>query len=68
MGYQVIQKLDKGYRIPQPDNCPNKLYDIMLECWSAEPKVRPTFETLHWKLEDYDTDYTCYTDANDFVK
>uniref|UniRef100_A0A8C3SSD8 Tyrosine-protein kinase n=1 Tax=Chelydra serpentina TaxID=8475 RepID=A0A8C3SSD8_CHESE len=63
MGYQVIQKLDKGYRIPQPANCPNKLYNIMLECWSAEPKVRPTFETLHWELEDYDMDSTCYTDT-----
>ncbi|XP_074846815.1 tyrosine-protein kinase FRK [Carettochelys insculpta] len=68
MGYQVIQKLDKGYRIPQPDNCPNKLYDIMLECWHAEPQNRPTFQTLQWKLEDYDMDSTCYTDANTFVR
>ncbi|XP_014429168.1 tyrosine-protein kinase FRK [Pelodiscus sinensis] len=68
MGYQVIQKLDKGYRIPKPDNCPNKLYEIMLKCWNAEPKDRPTFETLQWELEDYDMDSTCYTDANAFVK
>ncbi|XP_061479641.1 tyrosine-protein kinase FRK [Rhineura floridana] len=69
MGFQVLQKLDQGYRIPQPLKCPQELYNIMLQCWSAEPKERPTFETLHWRLEDYyDMDSTSYADANTFIK
>ncbi|CAI5769980.1 tyrosine-protein kinase FRK [Podarcis lilfordi] len=68
-GVQVLQKLDQGYRIPQPENCPQELYNIMLQCWNVEPKERPTFETLHWKLEDYyDMDSTSYADASVFIK
>ncbi|KAF6364452.1 fyn related Src family tyrosine kinase [Rhinolophus ferrumequinum] len=52
-GAQVIQKLGQNYRLPQPSNCPLQFYNIMLECWNAEPKERPTFERLHCKLEDY---------------
>uniref|UniRef100_A0A8D0GE01 Tyrosine-protein kinase n=1 Tax=Sphenodon punctatus TaxID=8508 RepID=A0A8D0GE01_SPHPU len=67
--FKVIQKLDQGYRIPQPASCPQELYNIMSQCWNAEPKERPTFETLHWKLEDYyDMDSSSYSDANAFVK
>uniref|UniRef100_A0A6J0V0S4 Tyrosine-protein kinase n=1 Tax=Pogona vitticeps TaxID=103695 RepID=A0A6J0V0S4_9SAUR len=69
MGFQVLQKLDQGYRIPQPANCPQELYNIMLQCWNAEPKERPTFETLQWRLEDYyDMDSTAYADASTFVR
>lgn len=69
MGYQVIQKLDQGYRIPQPENCPQELYNIMLQCWNVEPQERPTFETLHWRLEDYyDMDSMAYIESNGFVK
>ncbi|KYO18877.1 tyrosine-protein kinase FRK [Alligator mississippiensis] len=69
MGYQVVQKLDEGYRLPKPNNCPQQLYNIMQKCWNAEPKERPTFETLHWQLEDYiELDSSSYTDASDFVK
>uniref|UniRef100_A0A8C6V517 Tyrosine-protein kinase n=1 Tax=Naja naja TaxID=35670 RepID=A0A8C6V517_NAJNA len=69
MGFQVLQKLDQGYRMPQPVNCPLELYNIMLQCWNVEAKERPTFETLHWRLEDYyDMDSTSYADANAFIR
>lgn len=65
MGYQVIQKLDQGYRIPQPASCPEELYNIMLQCWNVEPKERPTFESLHWRLEDYyEMDAVSYVDGS----
>ena len=50
---QVMQKLQEGYRIPCPENCQEKLYEIMLSCWKQEPESRPTFETLRWQMEDY---------------
>lgn len=57
-GAQVIQMLSQNYRLSRPPECPERLYNIMMECWNAEPKERPTFETLHWMLEDYsETDY-----------
>lgn len=67
-GAQVIQMLGQNYRLPQPSNCPLQFYNIMLECWNAEPKERPTFETLHWKLEDYFDTESSYSDANNFIR
>ena len=52
---QVLEALQQGYRMPQPMGCPDKLYDIMLDCWREEPAVRPTFETLQWQLEQFFT-------------
>ena len=50
---EVLQRLETGYQMPCPHNCPEKLYKIMLECWRNNTETRPTFETLQWKLEDY---------------
>lgn len=50
-GHQVIQQLDSGYRLPQPVGCPDLLYKIMQQCWSAEPDARPSFESLREQLE-----------------
>ncbi|KAF4796548.1 Tyrosine-protein kinase FRK [Turdus rufiventris] len=50
-GHQVIQQLDIGYRLPQPEGCPDLLYKIMQQCWSAEPDARPSFESLSEQLE-----------------
>ncbi|XP_048209900.1 tyrosine-protein kinase FRK [Perognathus longimembris pacificus] len=66
-GAQVIQMLGLDYRLPQPSNCPQQFYSIMLECWNSEPKERPTFEKLHQKLEDYFETDSSYSDANNFT-
>ncbi|NWU12211.1 FRK kinase, partial [Cephalopterus ornatus] len=52
-GHQVIQLLDEGYRLPQPETCPAPLYEMMLQCWSAEVDGRPTFNALSEQLEGY---------------
>ncbi|XP_063773234.1 tyrosine-protein kinase FRK [Pseudophryne corroboree] len=66
-GRQALERLEQGYRIPKPLNCPKDLYNIMLECWNEKPESRPTFETLQWRLEDYfETDSSSYFDANAF--
>ncbi|XP_029893685.1 tyrosine-protein kinase FRK [Aquila chrysaetos chrysaetos] len=68
-GHQVIQMLDKGYRLPQPETCPAPLYRLMLQCWSAEAGGRPTFEALCGQLESYfETDSSSYAHAQAVVK
>ena len=49
---QILEALLEGYCIPRPMGCPDKLYDIMMDCWHEEPANRPTFEMLQWQLEE----------------
>ena len=51
---QVLEAtIGQGYRMPGPMGCPDQLYEIMRECWRDDPELRPTFETLQRKLEDF---------------
>lgn len=50
---QVVEEVERGYRMPKPQLCPEKLYEIMKACWRNEPLERPTFETLTWQLEEF---------------
>ena len=50
---EVLQQISRSYRMPQPSNCPDKLYQIMLNCWKGQADDRPTFETLRWSLENF---------------
>ncbi|KAJ7373835.1 hypothetical protein OS493_009157 [Desmophyllum pertusum] len=60
---EVLAQVDRGYRMPCPANCPPSLYNIMTDCWKADPMLRPTFETLNWRLEDFFVmDTTNYAD------
>ncbi|KAM4700225.1 tyrosine-protein kinase Lck [Discoglossus pictus] len=52
---EVIERLEHGYRMPQPENCPPELYELMLRCWKDRPEERPTFEFLRSMLEDFFT-------------
>jgi hypothetical protein len=35
-----------GYRLPNPPNCPEQVYEVMLACWAAEPTARPALGDL----------------------
>ena len=50
---EVLQLVERGYRMPCPPNTPEPLYQIMLDCWKRNPADRPTFEALQFRLEDY---------------
>ena len=49
----VIEKVQNGYRLPCPSDCPKSLYNIMLSCWNGKPEQRPTFELLRKQLMEY---------------
>ena len=36
--------------LEQPENCPQEVYNVMLKCWTSDPKLRATFEELHTAL------------------
>ncbi len=51
---KVKHQVQKGYRIPQPVGCPDKLYyENMVKCWQMELINRPTFETLQQQLANF---------------
>ncbi|XP_036317971.1 tyrosine-protein kinase hopscotch-like [Rhagoletis pomonella] len=44
---EFLQRLQLGERLRKPDLCPQIVYDkLMLPCWQADPKARPTFTAL----------------------
>ena len=58
---KVVEEIERGFRMPRPHNCPDVLHEIMLNCWKKEPSERPTFETLHWQLDEFfQTDLSQY--------
>ncbi|XP_070557162.1 tyrosine-protein kinase yes-like [Ptychodera flava] len=52
-GREVLEQIERGYRMPKPMHCPDSLYEMMEKCWAKEPFDRPTFEFLHGYLDDY---------------
>ena len=51
----VLEQVERGYRMPQPitSECPNTIYQIMLECWHKDSDKRPTFEYLYSYFDDF---------------
>ncbi|XP_061486792.1 tyrosine-protein kinase HCK isoform X1 [Rhineura floridana] len=52
---EVIRALERGYRMPRTEGCPEELYEIMMRCWKRKPEDRPTFECNQSILEDFFT-------------
>uniref|UniRef100_A0A3B4A0U4 Tyrosine-protein kinase n=1 Tax=Periophthalmus magnuspinnatus TaxID=409849 RepID=A0A3B4A0U4_9GOBI len=52
---EVLEQVERGYRMPCPQGCPESLHEMMRLCWKKEPDERPTFEYIQSFLEDYFT-------------
>ena len=61
---QVVQFIERGHRLAQPEKCPETVYCIMLKCWNADANSRPTFKQLN---EHFEED-PLYADVRDLVK
>ena len=35
----------------RPEDCPQVIYDLMLDCWKQDPEERPTFKQLYDSIE-----------------
>ena len=43
---QVLEAVPQGYRMPEPKDCPEPFYQIMLDCWELNDDERPTFNNI----------------------
>ncbi|KRZ78829.1 Tyrosine-protein kinase Fyn, partial [Trichinella papuae] len=50
---EVIEQVERGYRMPRPRDCAEAMYEVMLQTWDATPENRPTFEYLYHFFDDY---------------
>uniref|UniRef100_A0A8D2J6W2 Activated CDC42 kinase 1 n=1 Tax=Varanus komodoensis TaxID=61221 RepID=A0A8D2J6W2_VARKO len=63
-GSQILHKIDKeGERLARPEDCPQDIYNVMLQCWAHKPEDRPTFVALRdFLLEAQPTDMRALQD------
>ncbi|XP_053190857.1 tyrosine-protein kinase Fgr isoform X2 [Scomber japonicus] len=52
---EVLEQVERGYRMPCAPGCPSSLHELMVQCWRREADERHTFEYLQSFLEDYFT-------------
>ncbi|XP_062297351.1 activated CDC42 kinase 1 [Scomber scombrus] len=63
-GSQILHKVDvEAERLCKPDDCPQDIYNVMLQCWSPKSEDRPTFVALRdFLLETMPTDMRALQD------
>ena len=49
--HELVEYLNEGRRMKPPDQCPEQIYNIMLECWNDDPDSRPSMLQLYDKLD-----------------
>lgn len=47
---EAFMKVEAGYRMSCPAECPPNMYKLMLSCWHFDPEQRPCFKALGEKL------------------
>lgn len=50
---EVLEQVDRGYRMQKSSFTPDPVYEKMLECWDKDSEKRPTFEFLFTFFDDY---------------
>ncbi|KAJ8034985.1 Tyrosine kinase receptor Cad96Ca [Holothuria leucospilota] len=56
----VVDSVQKGERLPQPEHCEDEIYSIMTNCWEHTHEERPDFSEIRKKFDellDEDKDY-----------
>ncbi|XP_019609046.2 protein-tyrosine kinase 6 isoform X1 [Rhinolophus sinicus] len=51
--HEAFLRVDSGYRMPCPPECPPTAYKLMLTCWHRQPEQRPGFKALREKLSTF---------------
>ena len=48
---EIRDSLVQGERLGCPERCPREMYHVMETCWEERPQDRPTFTSLHQRLQ-----------------
>ena len=57
--WALKEKVQCGYKMKQPEGCPDDVYSKMVECWDLDAKSRPSFQSIH----EFFTKYKVSTDT-----
>lgn len=47
---EVYEKLETGWRLGPPKQCPRAVYKLMLTCWHPQASSRPTFVVIDGEI------------------
>uniref|UniRef100_A0A183C6L3 receptor protein-tyrosine kinase n=1 Tax=Globodera pallida TaxID=36090 RepID=A0A183C6L3_GLOPA len=50
---ELAYELERGYRLRQPTNCSQELYQELLNCWLVDPDSRPNFLLIKQRFEQF---------------
>ncbi|XP_074641375.1 inactive tyrosine-protein kinase transmembrane receptor ROR1-like [Tubulanus polymorphus] len=50
---EVIDMVRARQILPCPDDCPARMYALMIECWHEMPSRRPSFTEIHVRLRQW---------------
>ncbi|EDO33735.1 predicted protein, partial [Nematostella vectensis] len=50
--FQVMDRVEGGYRLPAPMKCPKVIHNLMLDCWDKEKTSRPKFADIVRRLDE----------------
>ncbi|KAL5509448.1 hypothetical protein EMCRGX_G004827 [Ephydatia muelleri] len=50
--HEVLDYLNKGFRLKKPCICSDKMFAIIERCWNSQPESRPGFYDLVMSLQD----------------
>ncbi|KAK6626497.1 Mitogen-activated protein kinase kinase kinase 7 [Polyplax serrata] len=58
--FRIMWAVHTGQRPPLLHNCPKPIEDLMESCWSKDPALRPSMNTVKDTMEDLITMFTGY--------
>lgn len=50
---KIYEEVLQGYRLPKPDDAPETLYRVMVECWIYDRNDRPTFSAITSEIKSF---------------
>lgn len=56
--FRVFKCVTQGDRLIRPDSCPDRLWELIKECWDSEPGMRPSFANIAEVMSENIAEYT----------